>query len=79
MVMVVFVKVWAKISEVTVILHLKVTQSQQWIANRKVDSKNKEKKIRLPNLGLGKLPSSAASLLCDTGQIPDKSATIVTS
>lgn len=72
----------AKISEATIVLPLKVTLSQERIANRNVVNKNREKKINLPNLELGKcllllvLPHVSCLTL---GKPPaEKSATIVT-
>lgn len=62
--------VWAKISKVTIVLHLKVTPSQETIANRNAVNKIRENK--LTKLGTGKMPSlavSASRVLSDTGQV----------
>jgi len=77
------VGVWAKIPEVTIVLHLKVTLSQEKITNRNTINKNKDKKINLPNLGLGKclflmvLPHDSCLTLGKS--LTEKSATIATS
>lgn len=71
----------AKISEVTIVLHLKVSLIQERFVNRNAVNKNREKKIKVPNLGLGKclLFPALPCFLADTGQVTKKSAMIVTS